>query len=583
VADQSERTAREREEARLERERRRAQRLGQSTSEHGAVSPQNSEGRAPTGEPPERAAADADDGVGHVESSVPGRDGNGHAGSAAPRVDGDGHVGPYAPDRAGGGNFDSYAPDQAGGGNFDSYAPDQAADGNFDSYAPDRDGDGHVDSYASDRDGGGPVDSYASDRDGDGHVDSPTFQSDDLADEPIGDHEVPLGIRRATHRDRLGNPGRRDRARVGRRRDRPRVTRRRESPQASGRRSWAGRAMSLVALALGVVVLWFLIELFQPFSGQGHGSVTVTIPAHSGASQIGAQLEREGVISSSFFFNLRVLLAGDRGSLLSGTYHLQQGMSYSAVLRLLTTPQPAAKVTNVTLIEGRTRSQIDKLLHAQGVAGSYLADTRRSPLLDLRRYGAPAGTPSLEGFLFPSTYELRSPISIPALVTDQLQTFRQVFAHVNLRYAQSKHLTPYDVLIIASMVQAESQTSHDNPLVASVIYNRLAAGMPLQIDATTRYATGNYSHPLTQSELNSPSPYNTRIHPGLPPTPIDNPGLAAMRAAAHPAITNDLYFIVKVCGHGEQVFTGSYSKFLNYVAQYQAAQARNGGRSPANC
>ncbi|MDQ6840917.1 MAG: endolytic transglycosylase MltG, partial [Actinomycetota bacterium] len=259
------------------------------------------------------------------------------------------------------------------------------------------------------------------------------------------------------------------------------------------------------------------------------------------------------------------------------------GMSYSDVLRILTTPPPAAKVTNVTLIEGRTRRQIDHLLHLQSVPGSYLADTRHSPLLDPRRYGAPARTPSLEGFLFPSTYQLRAPISISALVTDQLQTFRQEFSKVNLRYARSKHLTPYDVLIIGSMVQAESQTTHDNPLVASVIYNRLAAGMPLQIDATTRYATGNYSHPLTQSELNSPSPYNTRVHPGLPPTPIDNPGLAAMQAAAHPAITNDLYFIVKVCGHGEQVFTGSYSKFLNYVAKYQAAQARNGGRSPANC
>ncbi len=498
MADQSERSAREREEARLERERRRAQRLGQTTSEQLAVSGEESDGSAP--------AAELQDGAA-VRTARPG----------AGRADGDGK-----------GQVNSSAPES-----------DEVTDG-----AP---------------------------------------ESEERADEPTGEREVPLGIRRATRRDRLPTTGRRDRPRVARRRDRPKVARRRDRPQTLQRRSWMGRAMSIVALALGLVVLWFLLELFQPFHGQARGTVTVTIPAHSGASQIGAQLERDGVISSSFFFNLRTILAGDRGSLLSGTYRLQQDMSYGDVLRVLTTPPPVAKVTNVTLIEGRTRRQIDALLHAQGVTGSYLADTRRSRLVDPRRYGAPAGTPSLEGFLFPSTYQLREPISIPALVSDQLQTFRRQFAHVDLHHAQTKHLTPYDVLIVASMVQAESQTSHDNPLVASVIYNRLAAAMPLQIDATTRYATGNYSHPLTQSELGSPSPYNTRLHPGLPPTPIDNPGLAAIQAAAHPANTNYLYFIVKVCGHGEQVFTGSYTKFLNYVAQYKAAQARNGGRSPANC
>jgi UPF0755 protein len=143
-------------------------------------------------------------------------------------------------------------------------------------------------------------------------------------------------------------------------------------------------------------------------------------------------------------------------------------------------------------------------------------------------------------------------------------------------------MTAYDVLIIASMVEAESQTAHDRPLIASVIYNRLRDGMPLQIDATTRYATGNYTQPLTVAQLNSPSAYNTRVHKGLPPTPIGNPGMASIEAAAHPAQTNYLYFVVKPCGNGEQVFTGSYQQFLKFANQYQAARARS-GRSPAHC
>jgi UPF0755 protein len=262
---------------------------------------------------------------------------------------------------------------------------------------------------------------------------------------------------------------------------------------------------------------------------------------------------------------------------------LKLGMSYGDVLRILTTPPPAVPTTEVTIIPGRTRFQIDALLRAQGVHGSYLALTRHSRILRPQAYGAPRRTNSLEGFLFPDTYRLGEPIRISHLVADQLRRFKQEFATVNLSYARTRHLTPYEVLIIASMVEAEASTAHDRPLIASVIYNRLRLGMPLQIDATTRYAVNNYTSPLTQSELNSNSPYNTRIHKGLPPTPIDNPALASIQAAANPANTNFLYFVVKPCGNGEQTFTGDYNAFLRLVAQYQAARAKRGGHSPASC
>ena len=237
----------------------------------------------------------------------------------------------------------------------------------------------------------------------------------------------------------------------------------------------------------------------------------------------------------------------------------------------------------MTITEGRTRREIDSLLRSQGVRGSYFAATRRSRLLNPARFGAPRSVASLEGFLFPSTYQLREPISVSALAADQLQTFRQRFSSVNLGYARREHLTPYDVLTIASMVEAEAQTEHDRPLIASVIYNRLAAGMPLQIDATTRYATGNYTRPLTVSQLNSPSPYNTRIRKGLPPTPIDNPGLPSIQAAAHPKPTTYLYFVVKPCGNGAQVFASTYAQFLTDAQRYQAARTQRGGRSPVHC
>jgi uncharacterized YceG family protein len=198
-------------------------------------------------------------------------------------------------------------------------------------------------------------------------------------------------------------------------------------------------------------------------------------------------------------------------------------------------------------------------------------------------YGAPRGTPTLEGFLFPSTYQLVDPISAAALVANQLKTFRDQFALVDLRSARARHESPYQVLIVASMVESEAQTTADRPLIASVIYNRLHNNMPLQIDATVRYATGNYTTPIRASELQSSSPFNTYTHKGLPPTPISNPGLASIQAAAHPARTSFLYFVVKPCGNGEHAFASNYAQFQAAVKRYQAARAQRGGKSPAHC
>jgi uncharacterized YceG family protein len=288
-------------------------------------------------------------------------------------------------------------------------------------------------------------------------------------------------------------------------------------------------------------------------------------------------------VASGFFFYVRATLDGDRGKLLAGTFHLKLNMSYSDALKALTTAPPAAKVTNVTIIPGESRAQLSARLHKEGIPGSYLAATRHSPLLNPRAYGAPRSTPSLEGFLFPDTYQLREPIRLKALIADQLQTFKRTFGRMSLAYARSRHLSAYDVLIIASIIEKESATAHDDPLVASVIYNRLKDGIPLGMDSTTRYEFNDYDKPLTASQLATRSPYNTRVNKGLPPTPISNPGLAAIKAAAHPARTSYLYFVVKPCGNGSSVFSSSYSKFLADSARYQQARAAKGGRSPTKC
>jgi UPF0755 protein len=392
-------------------------------------------------------------------------------------------------------------------------------------------------------------------------------------DDGDGDYEVAAGTKRVPRLERLQRqvaP------------ERPRANRPRRLPRRHRVPSRAGRIISLLALVLAGVLIWFLIELFQPFSGSGHGSVQVTVPAHSSASQVGDLLERDGVISSSFFFELRAMLGGERSDLRAGTYHLKLGMSYGDVLTRLTTPPPPVPTTMLTLIDGKSRQQINRLLASQGVHGSYIAATRHSRLLDPGHYGASRNTPDLEGFLFPSTYQLRKPVSIPALVSLQLKTFKQRFARVNLGYSRSRHLTPYDVVTVASIIEDEAATRHDYPLVASVIYNRLKDHMPLGMDSTTRYEFNDWTHSLTSSQLGAHSPYNTRRNLGLPPTPIGNPGMAAIDAAAHPSRTRYLYFVAGVCGNGSSVFSSNYQQFLRDSARYQNARARRGG-SPVHC
>jgi UPF0755 protein len=340
---------------------------------------------------------------------------------------------------------------------------------------------------------------------------------------------------------------------------------------------------AIVAVAGGLAVLvaaWFLLSLFQPLKGDGSGEVTVTVPRGASVGEIADLLEQEGVISSAFFFRLRTSLAGKAGDFKAGEIPLREDMSYGAAIDALADPAKPETVT-ITIPEGLSRSEIDALV-GDSLRGDYMAASRRSAGFDPRDYGAKRAT-SLEGFLFPATYELKPGRPVEELVDRQLQAFERELDGVDLRYAKSKNLTAYDVLTIASMIDREAQLPRERRLVASVIYNRLSQGIPLGIDATIRFATGNWSEPLKQSELQIDSGYNTRLNQGLPPGPIGNPGVAAIEAAANPAKTGFLYYVVKPCGDGAHAFSETDAEFQRDVERYNSERARQGGNSPTDC
>jgi uncharacterized YceG family protein len=354
------------------------------------------------------------------------------------------------------------------------------------------------------------------------------------------------------------------------------------SPGSPRRRRRRFLVPALVFLLIVVLAgAWFLNSLYQPGKGQGSGRVAVTIPRGGSLAVIADKLSSAGVITKPFFFKLRTRMKGQANNLKPGRYVLKKDMSYDAVLTRLTTGPPR-NVIEVTIPEGRSRSEIAPILKQAGIKGNYERATLHSAHLSPRTYGAPRSA-GLEGFLFPSTYELKKGATVRSLVGKQLDAFKQNFAQVGMSYARRKNLTPYDVVTIASMVEREAELNRERPLIAAVIYNRLKQGMPLGIDATIRYATGNWTRPLRVSELHINSAYNTRTHQGLPPGPIGNPGLASLKAAAHPARVKYLFYVVKPCGNGSHAFSSTDVQFERDVAKYNAARAKKGGKSPAQC
>lgn len=366
-----------------------------------------------------------------------------------------------------------------------------------------------------------------------------------------------------------------------------------QSPQSQGlheprrrpppRRRLSGRAQRrlLFGGVAGVVLVVLIVLLFQPFHGEGGERVRIVIPPKSSVGEIADLLDGQEIVSSGFLFTIRATISGRRSDLKPGVYTLRRDTSYGDALDALA-KGPPRNIINILIPEGLSRPEIARVAGQAGVTGDYLAASKRSPILRPSRYGATGGNHTLEGFLFPATYQLKRGATAKDLVGKELVAFKENFAGVNLSYARKKNLTPYDVLTIASMIEREAQLDRERPLIAAVIYNRLRKRIPLGIDATTRFAVGNWTKPLTASQLATGSPYNTRNRAGLPPGPIGNPGLASIQAAARPARVKYLYYVVKPGTCGEHAFSSTGAQFQADQRRYEQAREA-AGKSPTNC
>jgi UPF0755 protein len=245
-----------------------------------------------------------------------------------------------------------------------------------------------------------------------------------------------------------------------------------------------------------------------------------------------------------------------------------------AAVAVAATPAPALRIS---FPEGMSvRQMTDRVAAVRQIA---IGKRKIRPVLSGRSYALAARaarppvqfTPrprSIEGFLFPSLYSFGPSTRASELIALQLEAFQREWAKIGLRAARARGQSPYGVLTIASMIERETVAPEERKLVSAVIYNRLEAGMPLAIDATLRYGLGiQGTRPLTKKQLAAGTPYNTRLHTGLPPTPIGNPGTASMRAAAAPAAVDYLYYVRKPDGV-HHFFTADEAEFCKKAKEY---------------
>jgi UPF0755 protein len=284
--------------------------------------------------------------------------------------------------------------------------------------------------------------------------------------------------------------------------------------------------------------------------------VTIVIQPGEGTRQIGEALEKAGVVDSAGRFRAVASERGLDGVLKPGAYQLETVMDVDSVIDLLVKGPNLG--TPFTIPEGFTVKQIvDRIAATKRFPKATIEKALSSPNLEVPF--RPKGVKTLEGLLFPQTYRIEKDTTATAVVQQMLDQTDQVVSQFDLTKTPRK-LSAYQVLVIASMIEREAKVPEDRPKIARVIYNRLARGQPLQIDATVQYALGSGSRRLSNRDLQVNSPYNTYLHSGLPPTPIASPGQASIEAALNPADGPWLFYVL-IDKDGHHAFTASATEF----------------------
>jgi UPF0755 protein len=342
----------------------------------------------------------------------------------------------------------------------------------------------------------------------------------------------------------------------------------RRRSRALGCVQWFVVLLFLLPAALGIPAVigynWVDHQLHQP-ANPGNSKVRFVVPPGATFHEVADTLHRTGLVDSVTVFDLYARYKHLDRNVQAGAYELSRNLNMIQILTALQTAVP--EEIFVTVPEGYTIQKTAAMLDNGGVikGSDYTALAVQGKFTYAFLKDVPPGA-SLEGFLFPDTYLVPRAATAKDLITQQLENFKRQWTETRQSQAARLKLNPLQVVTIASLIEREARYQEDRPLVASVIYNRLAAGWPLQIDATVLYAKGVWQSTVTIDDRKINSPYNTYLHTGLPPGPIANPGIKAIDATLQPADTGYFFYLSDPQGHNHYAKTNE--EFARLLKQY---------------
>ncbi|MHB8125124.1 MAG: endolytic transglycosylase MltG [Desulfitobacteriaceae bacterium] len=319
-------------------------------------------------------------------------------------------------------------------------------------------------------------------------------------------------------------------------------------------------------LFAGGLGLWWHWAV-KPCSATGNTQLFAVLPGTT-PNLVAKELEQRNLIRSASVFCYLARTRQQNFKLLPGVYYISSTMSPESIIdRLLKGPD--VESARVTIPEGYNTEQIINLLVEKGLGTkesfTKIIVSESFPYSFLK--GAPVGVHRLEGFLFPDTYFFEKGNSPRAIIDTMLQRFNHELTPETQKQLGNLKVSVRDWVTMGSLMEKEAKEEVDRPLIASVFYNRLKKGMPLQIDATIQFILGTPKPKLLIADLQIPSPYNTYLHMGLPPGPIANPGHASLQAILNPARTEYFYYLAK--NDGYHVFAKTFEEHLLNQRIYQ--------------
>ena len=324
--------------------------------------------------------------------------------------------------------------------------------------------------------------------------------------------------------------------------------------------------LGIIILAAAVIFSWYMGKESEPIDASNKETIAITIPSGTGTAGIAGILEENNLIDNVGVFKLQSKTKGYDGKYKAGEYALSPSMSMEEMMQVLL--EGKAKTVRFTIPEGYDIKRTTEKLSSEGLINAEVfADEIVSGQFDYKFLSdAPAGENRLEGFLFPETYDIYTTANEHDIINKMLSQFDAVFTDEYYARAEELDMSVREIITLASIIEREARVPEDRPVIASVFYNRLEVGMPLQSCATVQYILGEQKAVLSIKDTRIESPYNTYLNNGLPPGPIASPGADSIKAALYPDDTDYLYFLAK--GDGSHAFSATYDQFLKDKAKY---------------